>query len=126
MIEVVATALVIGTVAVHFAFIGYLVIGGFLALRWRRTLALHIFVVAWGIGSTVWALPCPLTSVERWARAHAGMAPLPPDGFIAHYLTGVLYPASAVGVVRGLVVGVVLLSWLLVHRHEFRATRTSV
>ncbi|OBF25272.1 hypothetical protein A5727_04850 [Mycobacterium sp. ACS4331] len=124
--EVVATALVIGTVAVHFAFIGYLVIGGFLALRWRRTLALHILAVLWGIGSTLYPLPCPLTSVERWARERAGMGPLPPDGFIAHYLTGVLYPGGAVGVVRGLVVGVVLLSWLLVHRHELGATRTSV
>ncbi|HWT47945.1 MAG TPA: DUF2784 family protein, partial [Mycobacterium sp.] len=29
-------------VAVHFAFIGYVVTGGFLALRWRRTMWLHV------------------------------------------------------------------------------------
>ncbi|HYR17789.1 MAG TPA: DUF2784 family protein, partial [Mycobacterium sp.] len=39
------------TVAAHFAFVGYLVIGGFLAWRWPRTIALHVPVVLWGVGS---------------------------------------------------------------------------
>ena len=39
------------TVAAHFAFIGYLVIGGFLAWRWPRTIWLHMPVVVWGVGS---------------------------------------------------------------------------
>ena len=34
-------------VALHFAFIGYVVIGGFLALRWRRTMWLHVPAVIW-------------------------------------------------------------------------------
>jgi hypothetical protein len=40
------------------------------------------------------------------------MAPLPPDGFIAHYLTGVLYPAEAVGTVRLAVAAIVVVSWV--------------
>ena len=95
----------------HLAFIAYLVIGGFVALRWPRTLPLHAAAVAWGIGSDALRWPCPLTSLERWARFHAGMAPLPSDGFIAHYITGVLYPADAIGVVRALLCVTVLLSW---------------
>ena len=39
------------------------------------------------------------------------MAPLPPDGFIAHYITGVVYPASWVGGVELAALAVVLLSW---------------
>ena len=100
------------TATVHFAFIAYLVTGGFVALKWRRTLPLHVAAVVWGLGSTVWDWPCPLTSLERWARAHAGMAPLPPDGFIAHYLTGVLYPAEAVGTVPLAVAAIVVVSWV--------------
>jgi hypothetical protein len=100
------------TATVHFAFIAYVVTGGFVALKWRRTLPLHVAAVVWGLGSAVWDWPCPLTSLERWARAHAGMAPLPPDGFIAHYLTGVLYPADAVGTVRLAVAAIVVVSWV--------------
>src|SRR6516225_9402395 len=81
-------------VALHFAFIGYVVIGGFLALRWPRTIWLHIAAVIWGIAIAAKRVDCPLTWLERWARAGAGMAPLPPDGFIAHYITGVIYPAG--------------------------------
>lgn len=110
------------TAAVHFAFIAYLVAGGFLALKWRRTLAVHIGAVLWGFGSLAVRWPCPLTSLERWARTRAGMQPLPPDGFIAHYLTGVLYPASAVGVVQVLVAMTVAVSWglfaLAARRHR--------
>lgn len=98
-------------VAAHFAFIGYLVVGGFVALRWPRSIFLHILAVIWGVGSVSLHLPCPLTDLERWARAQAGMAPLPSDGFIAHYITGVMYPADAVRVVEAVVFAVVLVSW---------------
>jgi Protein of Unknown function (DUF2784) len=122
-IDSVAVVLVALTVIVHFAFVAYLVAGGFLALKWRWALPLHGIAVAWGIGSDALRWPCPLTSMERWARAGAGMGPLPPDGFIAHYITGVLYPADAVGVVRVLACAIVLMSWMLVlaNRRRFRS-----
>lgn len=100
-------------VALHFAFIGYLVLGGFLALRWPRTMWLHIPAVLWGIAIGTKRVDCPLTWVERWARARAGMAPLPPDGFIARYITGVIYPVSWEGAVEVAAFTVVLASWVL-------------
>ena len=100
-------------VALHFAFIGYLVLGGFLALRWPRTMWLHIPAVLWGIAIGTKRVDCPLTWVERWARARAGMAPLPPDGFIARYITGVIYPVSWEGAVGVAAFTVVLASWVL-------------
>lgn len=99
-------------VAAHFAFLGYLAVGGFLAWWWPRTLWLHAATVTWAVSSVVWVLPCPLTSLERWARAGAGMAPIRPDGFIAHYLTGVVYPAGQQSVVQLAVFAVVVVSWL--------------
>ncbi|MDS0381389.1 DUF2784 domain-containing protein [Mycobacterium tuberculosis] len=77
----------------HFAFIAYVLAGGFLALRWRRTMWLHVPAVIWGIGIAAKRVDCPLTWVERWARTKAAMTPLSPDGFVAHYITGVIYPA---------------------------------
>ena len=97
--------------AVHFAFIGYIVIGGFLALRWQRTIWLHVPAVVWGVGFIALNVRCPLTELERWARDRAGMSPLPPKGFIAHYITGVWYPAGAAGIVQVLVFSTVCVSW---------------
>lgn len=101
------------TVALHFAFVVYVAIGGFVALRWRRTLWLHVPAVVWGIGIGIQRLDCPLTWVERWARARAGMAPLPADGFIAHYITGVFYPSGWTTGVQLVVFTIVAVSWAL-------------
>lgn len=113
--------LVAVTVAAHFAFMLYLPAGGFLALRWRRTIWLHVVAAAWGLVITAAHLDCPLTWLERWSRDRAGMAPLPPEGFVAHYLTGVLYPTSWLPGVEIVVVGLVVVSWLLYRRRGARA-----
>lgn len=112
-------------VALHFAFIGYVVLGGFLALRWPRTMWLHIPAVLWGIAIGTKRVDCPLTWVERWARGRAGMAPLPPDGFIAHYITGVIYPVSWEGAVELAAFTVVLASWALCFRRRSKRRITS-
>ena len=98
--------------AAHFAFLIYLPGGGFLALRWRRSIWLHVSAVLWGIGSVALHLGCPLTALEQFSRARAGVAPLGSAGFIDHYVTGVLYPASGTGFVQGAVVLAVLASWV--------------
>lgn len=107
----------------HFAFLAYVVAGGFLALKRPRTVAVHIGAVLWGFGGLAAGWPCPLTSIERWARAQAGMPGLPPEGFIAHYITGTLYPADAEGVVRILVGVTVAVSWGLVARQRLTRHR---
>jgi hypothetical protein len=106
--------------ACHLAFLLYLVGGGFaaLALRrahrpaWsRRALALHVAAVGWAVGSVTLNLWCPLTTAERWLREGAGMAPLGPEGFIDHYLTGVVYPVGAAGYAQAGVFVTVAISW---------------
>ena len=103
--------LVVVAVVLHFAFLCYLLVGGFVALWWRRTIWLHVPAVLWGIAITTHHLDCPLTWLERRARVEAGMAPLPPQGFIAHYITGVLYPASWADAVPVVVFALVAASW---------------
>jgi len=114
------TILVVLTVAVHFAFIAYMVTGGFLALRWPKTIWLHIPAVMWGIAIELIDFVCPLTWLERWARSKAGMGPMPADGFIDHYLTGVVYPAQYANLVLVLALLTVLASWVLVARSRRR------
>ncbi|HME74688.1 MAG TPA: DUF2784 domain-containing protein [Mycobacterium sp.] len=113
------------TVVAHFAFLCYLIVGGFLALHWRRAIWLHVPAALWGIAITAARLDCPLTSLERWGRAKAAMAPLPPGGFIAHYISGVLYPASWAGFVPLVVFTLVALSWVLYVRTRSRARPVS-
>ncbi|WP_036436121.1 DUF2784 domain-containing protein [Mycobacterium sp. URHB0044] len=109
----------------HFAFIAYMVVGGFLALRWPRTIWLHVPVVIWGIAIELIDFVCPLTWLERWARAKAGMAPMPVDGFIDYYLTGVVYPESAEYPVLALALLTVLVSWALFARRRRTSTQNS-
>ncbi|ATQ27845.1 membrane protein [Rhodococcus ruber Chol-4] len=99
------------TVAAHLAFLLYVTFGGFLAWRWPRTLALHVVAVVWGFATVLAGFDCPLTDLENWARRRAGIEGLPPSGFIDHYLTGVIYPDSAVGLVRAAVAVTIVVSW---------------
>lgn len=109
--------------ALHLTFVGYVVAGGFLAVRWPRTIWLHFAAVTWAVLIVVAGLDCPLTWLERRAREAAGMAPLPPDGFIAHYLTGVVYPAAWTTAVEVAVLAVVVGSWSLCRRQARRRRR---
>lgn len=112
------------TAFVHFGFILYVVFGGFVAWKWRHTIVFHIAAAVWGIGSVLIGYDCPLTDIENWARRMAGITELPSTGFIAHYITGVFYPASAEFVVQCVTVMVVLSSWigyLLLGRHARRS-----
>lgn len=107
-------------IVAHFGFLCYVIVGGFVALRWRRTIWLHVPAVLWGIAITTAGLDCPLTWLERWSRAKAGMAPLPTEGFIAHYITGVLYPTSWAGVLPVVVFALVAAPWVLYVRARTR------
>ena len=106
------TALLWLVVAAHFAFLIYLPSGGFLALRWRRSIWLHVPVVLWGVGSVALHFWCPLTALEQWTRSRAGMPPLGSTGFIDHYVTGVMYPSGGTGYAQAAAFTAVLVSWL--------------
>jgi hypothetical protein len=106
------SAVVVATVVAHFAYLFYLPSGGFLALRWRRTFWLHLPAVCWGVGVVALKLSCPLTSLETWARAHAGMNALPETGFIGRYVDGVLYPAHRTGTAQAIAFAAIAVSWI--------------
>lgn len=96
---------------VHFAFVVYVVVGGFLAWRWPRTILLHLVAAGWGLLITVFALACPLTWIEDRLRRRAGAQGLP-SGFIDTYIEGVLYPQRLVMEMRAAAAVLVLIAWV--------------
>jgi hypothetical protein len=78
-------------VVVHFAFAAFVVLGGFLAWRWRRVVYAHLPALAWGCWVEASHRICPLTPLENHLRELGGEAGYS-GGFIDHYLLRVLYP----------------------------------
>ena len=94
----------------HFGYMVFLVVGGFLGWRWPRAFFLHLAAAVWAVLIVLNWVDCPLTAAENWARRKAGMVEVP--GFIDHYITGVMYPARYLPEARLAVLLVVLVSWV--------------
>jgi hypothetical protein len=77
--------------AIHFGFIVFVLIGGFLALRWRRLPLLHLPALAWGVTVEFSGWTCPLTPLENLLRGLSGAAGYS-GSFIEHYLLRLIYP----------------------------------
>ena len=107
-------------VAAHFGFVLFVLLGGLLALRWRRILWAHFPAALWGIAIEFSGWVCPLTPLENHLRSQAGEAGYS-GSFIAHHILPALYPA---GMTRGdqIVLGVfalvvnVLVYWRVLAR----------
>ena len=78
-------------VLLHFFFILFVVAGGFLVLKWRWLVWLHIPAVMWGALISFMGWICPLTPLENMLRKAAGNE-MYLTGFIERYLGPVIYP----------------------------------
>jgi hypothetical protein len=86
-------------------FILWVVFGALLTLSRPVLRWLHIVSLVWGILTELLPWPCPLTVLENWLEAKAGVQPYQ-GGFLLHYLDKVVYPdisASALTVAGVLV-----------------------
>jgi hypothetical protein len=80
-------------VLVHLTFIGFVAIGGLLALRWRWVAWLHLPALGWGALVELFGLTCPLTPLENWLRRLGGTQGYA-SGFVERYVLPVVYPAA--------------------------------
>jgi hypothetical protein len=80
-------------VALHFAFVLFVVFGGLLVLRWPWIAYLHVPAAVWGVLIELTGGICPLTPLEKSLRATAGGSGYEGD-FIEHYILPVLYPSA--------------------------------
>jgi hypothetical protein len=91
----------------HLFFILYVVFGGFLVRRWKRTVWLHLPVMAWGTGISFIGWSCPLTPLEKWFLQAADY-PAYPGSCLEHYLIEMIYPAGLTLEIQYLLGGIVL------------------
>lgn len=94
----------------HFAFILFVLVGGFFALKWRWLAWLHVPAAVWGalIEFTGWV--CPLTPLENRLRQASGSQGYP-NGFIEHYILPLTYPPELTREIQfALGLGVVILN----------------
>jgi len=78
-------------VIVHVAFVAFVVLGGFLVLRWPRVMWVHLPAAAWGVLIEYGDWICPLTPLENALRERAGLAAYSGD-FIGAHVLPLLYP----------------------------------
>ncbi len=96
-----------GLVVIHFAFTAFVIFGGFLTWKWRWMAFVHLPALAWGVWVEVSATICPLTPLENHLRHLAGESGYS-GGFLAHYLTAVLYPPGLTWHIQWVLAGVLL------------------
>jgi hypothetical protein len=77
--------------AVHMAFVLFVVFGAFLLLRRPRLLWCHLPAVAWGVYIEASGRGCPLTTLENLLRLRAGLAGVE-GSFVEYYMLSLLYP----------------------------------
>jgi hypothetical protein len=89
----------------HVLFILWVVFGALLARSRPILRRMHIASLVWGILTELLPWPCPLTTLENWLEAKAGVEPYQ-GGFLLHYLDKLVYPevSATVLTVAGLAV----------------------
>jgi len=80
-------------VVTHFAFTIFVLLGGILAIWWRKVIWLHIPAAVWGALIEFAGWICPLTPLENRLRVKGGEAGYP-GGFVEEYVLPVIYPAG--------------------------------
>jgi hypothetical protein len=106
----------------HLAFVVFVVVGGFLVLRWPKLAWLHLPVVAWGVWIELSGRICPLTPLENSLRERGGEAGYS-GGFIDHYITALMYPDGLTRNVQFAIGGFVVLLNLCIYAVLVRRSR---
>ena len=87
--------------ALHALFVVFVVLGGLLALRWRRAAFVHVPCALWGAWVELAGWICPLTPLEVALRQRAGEDGYA-GGFLEEYVVPILYPGD---LTRGIQIG---------------------
>ncbi|SRR6266576_7005191 len=99
------SVLAISVLLLHALFILWVVFGALLTRSRPILRRLHIASLVWGILTELLPWPCPLTALENWVEAKAGVQPYQ-GGFLLHYLDKLVYPdiSSAMLTIAGVTI----------------------
>ena len=108
-------------VAVHAAFVVFVVLGGLFAARWPRLAWVHLPAAAWGAFIEFRGWICPLTPLENYLRQRGGSSAYRGE-FIEHYLLPLLYPAHLTRQHQIWLGGATIIVNILLYWHVARTT----
>jgi Protein of Unknown function (DUF2784) len=112
---------------IHLAFILFALLGAAIAVRWRWIVVVHLPAAIWGFFVELTGRICPLTYLENYLRARAGLSGYT-ESFIEHYLLAIIYPAGLTKEIQFILASVVvavniaIYGWLL---YYWRTSRRS-
>lgn len=113
---------------IHLLFIGFVILGGLIALRHAWVALGHIPAAFWGAFIELTGRVCPLTTLEVGFRRASGEAGYS-ESFIEHYLLPVIYPAGLTRSIQYWLAGFVILINLAIYGwflYRLRASRSKV
>lgn len=90
-------AFAVAVLVLHTLFIVWVVFGALVTRKRPVLRVLHIASLIWGILTELTLWPCPLTLLENWLEARAGVEPYQ-GGFLLHYLDRLVYPDISITV----------------------------
>jgi len=105
-------------VITHFAFVVFVVLGGFLIFAWRKAIWLHIPAVLWSAWIELSGGICPLTPLENWLWIKAGQASYPND-FVGNYILPLIYPEGLTRAKQLILATIVIFVNILVYGYIF-------
>lgn len=105
-------------VVIHFAFVVFVVLGGFLILWWRKVIWLHLPAVLWSAWIELSGGICPLTPLENWFWIQGGQASYP-DDFVGNYILPLIYPKGLTRVTQIVLASIVISVNVLVYGYVF-------
>lgn len=112
----------------HIGFIIFVIFGGFLVVRWRLLIWLHLPCAVWGALIEFSGWICPLTPLENILRHSAGSSGYS-GGFIENYIIPLIYPTELTREIQyALGIGVIainLCAYGLVLYYKSKKQRTS-
>lgn len=111
-------------VFIHLAFVVFVVLGGFLVMKWPGFIWIHLPAACWGIAIELSGWICPLTPLENWLRHKGGEENYQFD-FVAHYLLPMLYPEGLTRRSQFVLGALVLVVNVAIYRWVFRKKKVS-
>ena len=121
----IAQVLVELVIALHFAFVVFVLLGGLLVLRHPRWAWLHMPCAIYGMLIEFVGWVCPLTPLEHWLRRQAGLETYE-GGFLQHHLEPLIYPGWLDRRAQLLLGSIVLAMNVLIYLIAFRRRRNQV
>jgi hypothetical protein len=80
-------------IAIHAAYVAFVVFGSLLVIQWPALIWVHLTAVAWAVATLAFDFGCPLTPWEKDLWKLGGIEPYP-EGFLQHHILRARYPVE--------------------------------